>query len=214
MVSPEEILVWSSLMLLSPAKLPVNAQLPSASRPVCELTAPNLPASIHVEDRLQPIVSWTLIHSPTFRQQCRVLAATPALTAVITAVRRPAGEHDRARAVVRHYDSGALIAVIELRSSLDLAELLAHEIEHVIEQVEGADLRALAKTGKAHRGRDGVFETQRAISAGRRVAGEVLDSAPDTIRIVPKAIWKGLRRLLGASASSSTSSVQVSSPRE
>ena len=91
-------------MLLSPAKLPVNAQLPSASRSVCELTAPNLPASIHVEDRLQPIVSWTLIHSPTFRQQCRVLAATPALTAVITAVRRPAGKHDRARAVVRHYD--------------------------------------------------------------------------------------------------------------
>ncbi len=92
--------------------------------------------------------------------------------------------------------------------------LLAHELEHLIEQLERTDLAALARTGAAHRGRDGAFETRRAISAGRRVAGEVLNNAPDRIRGAPKVLWRGFRRLVGASACSSKSSVQVSSPRE
>jgi hypothetical protein len=197
MLSPEEMIVWSSLLLLAPARLTVNPHLPppSASLSVCEPATPNLPPSIHLEEGLEPIVRWTLAYSPTFRQQCRVLAATPALTATITVVTRTAGDSDRARAVFRHYDSGAFIAVIEIRSTSELSELLAHEFEHLIEQLEGADLPALAKRGEAQRGRDGVFETRRAISAGRRVAGEVFDNAPDRIRGVPKAVWRGLRRL-------------------
>jgi hypothetical protein len=202
MLSPEEMIVWSSLLLLAPARLTVNP-LGTTPPPVCESATPQLPASIHVEDGLQPIVRWTLAYSPTFRRQCRVLAATPALAATITVGTRHAGDYDRARAVVRHYDSGAVIAVIEIRSSSELSELLAHELEHLIEQLEGADLPALAKRGEAHRGRDGVFETRRAISAGRRVAGEVFDNAPERIRGVSKALWRGLRRLFGASASSS-----------
>ena len=54
-------------------------------------------------------------------------------------------------------------------------ELLAHEIEHVLEQIDGVNLRALASTGVQGVRRIGdAYETSRAIAIGRLVADEVL----------------------------------------
>jgi hypothetical protein len=54
--------------------------------------------------------------------------------------------------------------------------LLAHEIEHVLEQLDNVDL-AGAVAAKVHgasaTGRPPVFETRRAVVVGRLVAGEV-----------------------------------------
>ena len=76
---------------------------------------------------------------------------------------------------------------------------LAHEFEHLIEQLDGVDLRALAKEGEARRLPDGAFETERAIAAGQQVAGEVVDNAPDRVRGAG-SVWRALGRAIRVSA--------------
>ena len=96
----------------------------------------------------------------------------------------------------RQGEWGALAAEIEIRSVPDLTELLAHEFEHLIEQLDGVDLPALARQGEARRLSDGAFETDRAIAAGHQVAGEVVDNAPDRIRSAGASVWRAVRRAL------------------
>ncbi len=146
------------------------------------------------------MVRWALEHSPTFRQQCRVLAAAPRLRATVSVAPRLAGATSRARTSFRQGQWGALAADIEIRSVPDLTELLAHEFEHLIEQLDGVDLQALAKEGEARRLPDGAFETDRAIAAGQQVAGEVVDNAPDRVRGAGASVWRALRRAIHVSA--------------
>jgi hypothetical protein len=56
-----------------------------------------------------------------------------------------------------------------------LIELIGHEFEHLLEQIEGLDLKRLARVkGSGVRVLEGrVFETDRAQAAGRLVAAEM-----------------------------------------
>jgi hypothetical protein len=68
----------------------------------------------------------------------------------------------------------------ELFAPADMVELVAHEIEHVCEQIEGVDLRALSlrhDSGVYDMG--GHYETQRAIAAGHRVSRELRGLSAD-----------------------------------
>jgi hypothetical protein len=65
------------------------------------------------------------------------------------------------------------VAFIELRTPESYVELIAHELEHVLEQVDGIDLRRRARqrlNGVIILG--GRYETERARSVGRTVARE------------------------------------------
>jgi len=77
--------------------------------------------------------------------------------------------------IVRQNDG--LTARIEVARFDDLVELIAHEIEHVIEQIDAIDLAADAGqpgTGVHTVGADGMmFETARAARVGVSVAREV-----------------------------------------
>ena len=66
-----------------------------------------------------------------------------------------------------------MLAQVYLQPSVDATELIAHELEHILEQLDGVDLQAQAGNGVVWKAGDGVFETRRAIEAGRRVAREV-----------------------------------------
>jgi hypothetical protein len=73
---------------------------------------------------------------------------------------------------------GTLWAAIELNSGSDLTELMAHEFEHVLEQLDGIDLAqkaALVRSGvhAVDNNKPAVFETIRAQKVGLRVAQEV-----------------------------------------
>jgi len=197
--SPEHLVAWSSLLLLTPATLALDAVPPPTPSAICDPPALMLPASIALEDGLQPVVRWTLEYSPTFRQQCRVLASTPGLTATVRVTMRRPGSSDRARAIVRPKASGGFAADIEIRNASEIPELLAHEFEHLIEQLDGIDLGVLAQRGQARRLEDGAFETRRAIAAGQRVAGEVLDNAPDRVRRAGAAVWHALKQTVRGS---------------
>jgi hypothetical protein len=202
--SPDHLVVvgwvFSSLSLLSPTTLP-NSPVSLGSRPtVCDAPTFSLPATIDVEPGLEPVVHWVLEYSPTFRQQCRVLASAPQLSATVRVALLPRGTESRARAVFSQNRSGGLSATIELGVTTDLTELLGHELEHVIERLDGADLPALARRGEARRLPDGAFETRRAITAGQRVSGEVADNAPDRMRRATASIWRVVRRIVRAAS--------------
>jgi hypothetical protein len=121
---------------------------------------------------LQPIIDAMLRRSSTFRQQCLRLAS-PRLGTI--SFRQEVLKGARALTEVTPIN-GRLTAVVRLGLGDNEVELIAHEIEHIIEQLDGVDLRARAKlsgTGVylCSTGRDS-FETLRAIRAGLKVAQE------------------------------------------
>jgi hypothetical protein len=201
--SPEHLVAFSSLLLLAPTTLPHTDASAPARVSVCDAPTFGLPPSVVLADGLEPIVRWALEYSPTFRQQCRALAAQPGLTATVRVTARPPGTDTRARAVFRQKASGDLVADIEIRSSTELLELLGHEFEHLIEKLDGVDLLALVRRGEARRLPDGAFETTRAIRAGQRVSREVVDNAPDLMRRTTGSLWRALRRVVGLTAQDS-----------
>jgi len=187
------------IFISAPSDTNRHAAVPAAASSVATCDAPTLalPGSIELESGLQPIVKWMLEHSPRFREQCRTLAAAPRLRATVTiSYGQPTGT-SRARTAFRQTATGGLDAQIEIRSAAHMSELLGHEFEHLIEQLDGVDLSAMARGGEARRLTDGAFETERAIAAGQQVAGEVIDNAPDRVRRAGASMWRGMRRALG-----------------
>jgi hypothetical protein len=115
--------------------------------------------------------------SPTFRRQCRRIANATRMTVVLEWFRPTGDVHLRARTMLSTTPEGLQHARVGIRPIENVVELIAHEIEHVIEQLDKVDLRTLAAVpASGVRGcgcRDQTFETIRAIRAGRAAAEEV-----------------------------------------
>jgi hypothetical protein len=137
-------------------------------------SAPPWPCRLTVTGDLRVFADLAWEHSPTFREQCRKLAAAGA-TVIVEPV--PSREMWRARTRIQRTDDGVTIARTRVRPSAHAEELIAHELEHVVEYLEGVQFLM-----EAHRGSSrvslsgGAYETQRAIDAGHRVAQEVHDA--------------------------------------
>ena len=119
-----------------------------------------------------------LARSATFRRQCARIAGAPDLSIVIRS-QPPIGTRlAGADAASAGYPNGRLDAVVSVAVCPAAAELIAHEIEHIIEQLDGVDLHAQgtpARQRRSSRQRPDLdaFETTRAIATGLRVAREV-----------------------------------------
>ena len=134
-----------------------------------------LPRNIVVPPALQGVVESMMRLSPTFRRQCARLASAAGLT-VTVARAIPATEGSLATTRMMMSPEGHLYAVVHLGPTAANEELLAHEFEHIIEQLDGVDLAAMAKrngTGVRTTGESGCFETDRARAMGRQVASEI-----------------------------------------
>jgi hypothetical protein len=137
----------------------------------------DIPANLRVSPQYRPLLEVMLRRSPTFRRQCLRIAAEPAATVHLEswAWSVPPG----ARAITRmtRNASGSLDAIVIINPVDDMFELIAHELEHVIEQLEDIDLPSKAtqpNTGVHAVIADGAFfETMRAVRTGLKVAGEV-----------------------------------------
>ena len=107
----------------------------------------SLPSNLTASAVFRPALERMWQSSPTFRRQCGRLSAAPQLHVNLLMeelARHPSSYH--ARAAMKR-QSGALVSVnIHLTRFEDPIELIAHEIEHVIEQLEGVDLGAQAGT--------------------------------------------------------------------
>jgi hypothetical protein len=134
----------------------------------------DLPPNLRVPRDLRPVLEQALRRSPTFQRQLQTLLRTQRVRMSVSYGGLRGMRLFQARSVVTHHQWGALMVDTTLFVPADMVELVAHEIEHVCEQIEGVDLRALA--GRHDSGVydvGGHYETQRAITIGRRVAREV-----------------------------------------
>ena len=129
------------------------------------------PWTITLPDDLRALVTQLVDGSPTFHSQWHALVSSPRLRLRVKFTVAKPGP-DRARSVVHRYEYGLIVAEVELPFGEDV-ELLAHEFEHVREQVEGVNLRRIAQDHTAGvRDLGYGFETERAYDVGRRVAQE------------------------------------------
>jgi hypothetical protein len=132
-----------------------------------------LPANLILPDVVRPLVMSMWRQSPTFRRQCSRLAERPEIVVRVALV---VGIRDAWARVHVATTAGRATATVqvEFRRPDLYVELIAHELEHVLERVDGTDLRLLARQRV-----DGVvsmqgeYETARARSVGRTVAREV-----------------------------------------
>jgi hypothetical protein len=156
-----------------------------------------LPANVQVSAPLQQVIVDLLSRSRTLREQCAKIAAARHVQVWIETVAPSAFDGQmRARSTARRYGSGRLTVIVELPVSADLAELLAHELEHVTEFIERVDLPAMAREGRGgvtQRKLDGAFESQRAIAAGRAAADETYEGGDPVAVAVAHAVSRGAR---------------------
>lgn len=136
-------------------------------------TTPNLTvAALYV-----PVVERMLARSSTFRRQCARLAAA---THLFVSIRSEPSRRTRASALteIQRHPGGRVDAVVWIGPSARLTELIAHEIEHILEQLDGVDLRAksqLRGSGVRRIADLEAYETTRAIVTGQRVAREAFE---------------------------------------
>lgn len=136
------------------------------------------PSNVAVPAAYNDAVDLMLRSSSTFRAQCdRIARATHLHVVIQQSLSAPAQS-----AVTRltRQPGGRLEADVEVGPLADPTLLIAHEFEHIIEQLDGVDLQALAEragTGVRADPKSGHFETERAIAIGRRVAREVSSAA-------------------------------------
>jgi hypothetical protein len=116
-----------------------------------------------------------LQRSRTFREQCRRLAASAWVHVGVRLDPRVFETRSyRAVSEIQRPNPNLLIALITLQVLTDQAVWLAHEFEHVLEQVDSIDVAELAdRKQAAWRVGPHMFETKRAIAAGEAVAAEV-----------------------------------------
>ena len=108
--------------------------------------------------------------SAAFRRQCKTLADAPWLIVRIRGESRPSLSGVRARTEIFINPGRASLADMVLMSPADTVELIAHEIEHVIEALEGIRLTEQGCKGSSM---GHARESCRAVEAGRQVAAEV-----------------------------------------
>ena len=144
-----------------------------ASRP----DAP-LPANLDVDPMFQVVVQGMRQRSPAFRRQVARIGAARTLRIRLLPEDQPRPTlASHARTAIT-FDAGFPVnAQVYLLMTPQVSQFIAHEIEHIIEQLDGVDLRAQEGNGVVWKSGDTSFETQRAIEAGLLVEQEVARGA-------------------------------------
>jgi hypothetical protein len=146
-----------------------------------------VPGNISVAPEYRLKLEMMLANSASFRRQCVRIANEPSLTVHLQHVPVRLGGGVRGISHISRSPAGRIVAhvtlphvTLTLRPFDDDIEMIAHEFEHVIEQLDGVDLAM-----KARRADSGVrtsdvagsmFETRRALQVGLRVLEEVRQS--------------------------------------
>jgi predicted SprT family Zn-dependent metalloprotease len=131
-----------------------------------------LPPNLEVSKGEYPLLEKLWRRSATFRRQCERIAEASWLKVRLSFNPRPMTPCG-CRALTTVYHNKPLAHVRIFRLS-DTVELIGHEFEHVLEQLEGLNLRTLveAEDERVYRTEFGQFETHRAVQAGRQVRTE------------------------------------------
>jgi hypothetical protein len=121
----------------------------------------------------RPLVERMWQASPTFRRQCRRLAEALATVTIRLDFPQLKGRSNAETVITR---GPRIRAHVRLRAADPHAtQYLAHELEHILEQIDGVDLPGAVAGGVSGASRldNAIYETARAVAVGRRVANEV-----------------------------------------
>jgi hypothetical protein len=135
--------------------------------------------NVSIPAAFRPLVASMLARSPTFRRQYARLGRSAHLSVVVRCD-MPPGWPLPALTQIWARPGGAVEALVHINPSARAIELIAHEFEHIIERLDGVDLRAKARlraSGVKETANKDTFETTRAIVTGQQVAREVLEGA-------------------------------------
>jgi len=142
-----------------------------------------LPDTVNAPAELLRYVGAMLASSHTFRTQCRRIADARRLRVVIRIDPALAEWRYRARTTIGRVATGEMLACVQISLRHNPIEWIAHEFEHLVEQLDGVSLPSLEAANK------GVwfstvrmYETARAIAAGRTVAEETQRARPSRPR--------------------------------
>ena len=144
----------------------------------CEVMA----GSLRIAPALHDVVADLCRRSPTFRRQVARLADADGLTVTVRLGAFQPTSSWRAQTVITQVGGHVRSADVQVPAGDGrlVAELIAHEFEHILEQLDGLNLRMLSNvrgSGVRESSFD-VYETTRAQRVGRIVAAEL--SAPQT----------------------------------
>jgi hypothetical protein len=173
------------LVAAQPASAQIAASLVSPASVVHEYVSAtyaiparaDIPLNLEVCAIYRPLVMKMLNRSPTFRRQMLRIAAATHLTIHLQSALPSSHQGLRATTGFVRTADGQLLANVDIVQSNTPVELIAHELEHVIEQLDGVDLAA--RVGRSNSGvyltggNGDVFETTRAKRIGLQVAREV-----------------------------------------
>jgi hypothetical protein len=141
-------------------------------------TTVELPSNLVIHPRYARVVDEMLSGSTTFRRQCQRLGRASHLTVVVERTLEPRRQV-RAWATIS-LSGHSIRALVRIAGEGNEPELIAHELEHVIEYLDNVDLPAKARLESS-----GVYdcecgasayETSRAVHVGRKVARELRNS--------------------------------------
>ncbi len=165
----------SSVLLRVAGLLAVLALCNGSAMAAVPLVALDTPRTVRAEAGLRLRVDEMLARSANFRQQCARLDSAEKLVVLLRQNPSLPRGFFRARTTLHRYTSGLLVAVVEVAPGADQAGWIAHEFEHILEQIDGDNLPVLARRQSkgVWRSVDGMIETERATAAGRRVLLEL-----------------------------------------
>lgn len=155
----------------SPTPSAIDLLMPEAIE--ARLTPEPPMASVEVDGKLQGLVDDLLRRSPSFRRQWQRMVRFPRLSVRIELVHAYSVLDAHAATAVSTLPDGSRLAVVAIPGGLRLAELIAHEVEHILERLDGARVASQHAFGDASvRRASGTYETARAVLVGRMVAAE------------------------------------------
>jgi hypothetical protein len=161
---------------------------PSISTSISNLPT-GFPTNIIVQAGLREEVARLWEGSPTFRAQCLKIGEHKMYrVAVVIEPSLSLTRSWRAQCVLRVYSSGFVTARVMVPLNRQLNELIPHEMEHVVEHIEGIDVkRELGKsgTGTYDTGR-GQIETLRATRVGRQARQELEASRDAAVALLTR----------------------------
>ena len=161
-------------ILLVPA---ADSKVPPPTGGVALATGADLPSNLVAPQVLERLMSRMWKQSRTFRRQCARINAEPGLLVRVLTAATVSQSGGRAATHIQRGATGleAVVNIASRAAPSDFIELIAHEFEHIIEQLDGLDLARLARLAPVTVWATGTqrFETERATHMGRLVAAEV-----------------------------------------
>ena len=131
-----------------------------------------MPCRVVAQGHLRVLLEELWSRSVTFRQQCRRLAGARAMVLLQGASASETVWNAESR--IGRLGDGRVMARVRVRTGRESVEVIAHELEHVLERVDGVQFALDAlRRGSGTTIAGGAFETRRATEAGRTVAKEV-----------------------------------------